>query len=105
MNAEVARHKIVVTLEPRFFLNMRPAKASIGCSIGQHAYNCGKNLGSLLSPRFNVALPTQINTDFLFFICENLRPDFWWWFCYITNYSSFATGIISLAKASNGVIS
>ncbi|MCB0197508.1 MAG: hypothetical protein KDJ65_36515, partial [Anaerolineae bacterium] len=39
------------------FLNMRPAKAYSGCSIGQHAYNLGKNLGSLLSPRFNVALP------------------------------------------------
>ena len=44
---EVALHEIVVALEPRFFLNMRPAKASIECSIGQHAYNLGKNLGSL----------------------------------------------------------
>ena len=53
----VALHEIVVALEPRFFLNMRPTKASMGSQLGNMLTIVAKTWVLYHVPRFNVVLP------------------------------------------------
>ena len=53
-----ALHEIVVALEPRFFLNMRPTKASMGSQLGNMLTIVAKTWVLYPVPRFNnVGLP------------------------------------------------
>ena len=62
---EVALHEIVVALEPRFFLNMRPTKASMGSQLGNMLTIVAKTWVLYHAPRFNVVLPATTKSTFL----------------------------------------